>query len=90
MACGDNGDGGRAAALNGLFDEWRAMRAGEPIQSIARYGTVDWLFREYKRSKAYTEKVSARSSPDYERTMLLVADTLHVHGGHCAGGRKVH
>jgi hypothetical protein len=76
LACGDDGDGGRAAALNGLFDEWRAMRAGEPIPSIARYGTVDWLFREYKRSKAYTEKVSARSSPDYERTMLLVADTL--------------
>jgi hypothetical protein len=44
-ACGDDGDGGRAAALNGLFDEWRAMRAGEPIASIARYGTVDWLFR---------------------------------------------
>ena len=76
LACGDDGDGGRAAALNGLFNEWRAMRAGEPIPSIARYGTVDWLFREYKRSKAYTEKVSARSSPDYERTMLLVADTL--------------
>jgi hypothetical protein len=77
LACGDDGDGGRAAALNGLlFDEWRAMRAGEPIPSIARYGTVDWLFREYKRSKAFTEKVSARSSPDYERTMLLVADTL--------------
>ncbi len=30
-ACGDDGNGGRAAALNGLFDEWRAMRAGEPI-----------------------------------------------------------
>jgi hypothetical protein len=77
VACGDNGDGGRAAALNGLFDEWRARLAGEPIESIARYGTVDWLFREYKSSKAYLEKVSKRSRPDYERTMLLlVADTL--------------
>jgi integrase len=79
-ACGDNGEGGRAAALNGLFDEWRAMRAGEPIEIIARYGTVDWLFREYKISKAYLEKVSERSRPDYERTMLLVADTLTKNG----------
>jgi hypothetical protein len=76
VACGDDGDAGRAAALNGLFDEWRARVAGEPIESIARYGTVDWLFREYKSSKAYLEKVSKRSRPDYERTMLLVADIL--------------
>jgi hypothetical protein len=88
IACGDDGDGGRAAALNGLFDEWRAMRAGEPIQSIARYGTVDWLFREYKSSKAYLEKVSARSRPDYERTMLLVANTL-TKAGDRIGSRLV-
>jgi hypothetical protein len=80
IACGDNGDGGRAAALNGLFDEWRARLAGEPIESIARYGTVDWLFREYKSSKAYLEKVSERSRPDYERTMLLIADSLTKNG----------
>jgi hypothetical protein len=80
VACGENGDGGRAAALNGLFDEWRARLAGEPIEGIARYGTVDWLFREYKSSKAYLEKVSQRSRPDYERTMLLVADTLTKKG----------
>jgi hypothetical protein len=45
-----------------------------PTASLYRYGTVDWLFREYKSSKAYLEKVSKRSRPDYERTMLLVAD----------------
>jgi hypothetical protein len=73
-ACGVDGTGGRAAALNGLFDEWRAKAAGDPIESIARYGTVDWLFREYKSSKAYLERVSERSRPDYERTMLLLAD----------------
>jgi hypothetical protein len=49
-------------------------------RTIARYGTVDWLFREYKSSKAYLEKVSKRSRPDYERTMLLVADTLTKNG----------
>jgi hypothetical protein len=73
-ACGADGTGGRAAALNGRFDEWRAKVAGEPIEGIARYGSVDWLFREYKSSKAYLERVSPRSRPDYERTMLLLVD----------------
>src|SRR5262245_21001596 len=35
-ACGDNGDGGRAAALNALFDEWVAKRNGEPIAGLVR------------------------------------------------------
>jgi hypothetical protein len=39
-ACGADGRGGRAAALNGLFDEWWKGKNGEPAQSIARYGTV--------------------------------------------------
>jgi hypothetical protein len=61
MACGDNGDGGRAAALNGLFDEWRAMRAGEPIQSIARYGTVRSIgsFANTNEAKRTQKKISA-------------------------------
>jgi hypothetical protein len=74
-ACGPDGHGGRAAILNGLFDEWRGNLAGEPFKGVAKYGTVDWLFREYKGSKAYLERVSLRSRPDYERTMLLLADT---------------
>lgn len=45
--------GGRAAALNGLFDEWDAERKGEPVEIIARFSSVDWLFREYKSSDAY-------------------------------------
>ena len=73
VACGVDGNGGRAAALNALFDEWRAIRAGEPVVGLVRFGTVDWLFREYKQTKAYLEKVSKRSRRDYERTMLLVA-----------------
>jgi integrase len=74
VACGSDGNGGRAAALNALFDEWRAKRDGEPIAGIVRFGTVDWLFREYKSSQAYLERVSLRSRPDYERVMLLLAD----------------
>jgi hypothetical protein len=50
VACGPDGNGGRAAALNGIFDEWIKLRKGEPVESVARYGTVDWLFREYKAS----------------------------------------
>jgi len=88
IACGEDGNGGRSAALNALFDEWRASRAGEPIESIAKFGTVDWLFREYKQTKAYLEKVSQRSRRDYERTMLLVTDMVTKKGDR-VGDRKV-
>jgi hypothetical protein len=80
VACGGDGSGGRAAALNALFDEWLRAKAGEPTASIARYGTVDWLFREYKASKRYRERVSARTRPDYERTMHLVTDMVTKRG----------
>ena len=81
-ACGTDGTGGRAAALNGLFDEWNRERLGQTAMAgrLLRYGTVDWLFREYKSSKAYLEKVAPRSRPDYERTMLIIADALTKKG----------
>jgi hypothetical protein len=82
-ACGDDGNGGRAAALNGLLNEWNTRRKGSQVVAttrIAAYGTVDWLFREYKQSKAYLEKVSPRSRPDYERTMLLITDIVTKKG----------
>ena len=90
VACGDNGDGGRAAALNALFNEWNtARKGGLPISgSASSYGTVDWLFREYKASKAYLEKVSLRSRRDYELTMLLVADLVTKKGDRI-GDRRV-
>jgi hypothetical protein len=49
-------------------------RHGLPITSERApiFGTIRWLFQEYRRSKAFTEKVSARSRPDYERTMQLI------------------
>lgn len=82
VACGENGNGGRAAALNAHFDEWQDVRRGLPItgERAPIYGTVRWLFQEYRRSKAYTEKVSPRSRPDYERTMLLVEDVVTKKG----------
>jgi hypothetical protein len=81
-ACGQDGKEGRAATLNALFDEWNDRRKGEPIEQgkIARYGTIDWLFRQYKTEKAYTEKVSPRSRPDYERIMQMICDTVGKSG----------
>jgi hypothetical protein len=88
VACGEDGNGGQAAALNALFDEWRAKRNGVPVQGIIRFGTVDWLFREYKQTIAYLEKVSVRSRRDYERTMLLVSDLVTKQGDRI-GDRKI-
>jgi len=70
------------ATLNALFDEWNDHRRCEPIaqSKIARYGSIDWLFRQYKTEKAYTEKVSPRSRPDYERIMQLICDTVGKSG----------
>jgi hypothetical protein len=86
-ACGEDGKGGRAATLNALFNEWNDQRKGAPIEQakISRYGTIDWLFRQYKTEKAYTEKVSQRSRPDYERIMQLICDTV----GRRIGDRQI-
>ena len=40
VACGVDGKGGCAAALNGLLDEWIKIRNGEQIDSIVRYGSA--------------------------------------------------
>jgi hypothetical protein len=73
-ACGEDGNGGRAAALNAALDEWNMIRRGLPVtgEHAPIYGTIRWLFQEYRRSKAYLEKVAPRSRPDYERTMQLI------------------
>jgi hypothetical protein len=83
-ACCSNGlpegEGGKASILNAQIDAWQASRAGEPLKPLEPVGTVDWLFRTYKSCGAYLEKVSPRSRPGYERTMLWVADTLTKSG----------
>ena len=88
IACGEDGNGGRAAVLDALFEEWRSEQAGEPTEGLLRFGTVDWLFREYKQTKAYLEKVSQRSRRDYERTMCLITD-LVTRKGDRVGDRKI-
>lgn len=67
----------RALTLNGLVDEWlHQPRTACHRRSRPRIGTVDWMFREYKASKAYTEKVSKVSRSSYEKIMRMVCDTL--------------
>lgn len=80
----------RAATLNGLFDEWDAARKGFPVTGVEspKIGTVDWLFREYKISKAYTEKVDPRSRRDYEWAMQQLCDTITKKGDR-TGSRSI-
>ncbi len=80
IACGADGKDGRAAALNARFDEWKKRKQGLPIETSVRVGSVDWLFKTYKASKAYLEKVSERSRIDYERTIKLVANIVTKKG----------
>jgi hypothetical protein len=90
IACGSDGNGGRAAALNARLDEWHAIRRGLPIAGDRApiYGTIRWLFQEYRRSAAYLEKVAVRSRPDYERTMQLV-ENIVTKKGDKLGDRKI-
>ena len=82
VACGEDGNGGRAAVLNVQVDEWYRQCKGLPISSIGSptIGTVDWLFREYKRTNAYLEKVAARSRRNYEWAMNELCDLLDKEG----------
>ena len=81
-ACGEDGKGGRAFALNALFDEWDVQRrtGSAPVTGRVRFGSVDWLFAEYKKSEAYRARVSERVRGDYEAAMLLLADLLTKKG----------
>lgn len=81
----------RAEILNGQFDEWDDQRKGLPVtggEAAPKFSTVDWLFAEYRSSKAYTNKVSKRSRKDYEWAMREICDTLTKKGDR-VGGRTV-
>lgn len=90
VACGEDGRGGRACVLNETFDAWNGARKGDPstVLGPSRFGTVDWLFREYKRSAAYAERVSPRSRADYDYVMQLVAE-LPTKAGDTVGDRQI-
>jgi hypothetical protein len=81
----------RAATLNGQFDEWDASRKGLPVTGVSTplIGTVDWLFREYKQSKAFTEKVASRSRGNYEWAMREVCNNVLTKSGDRIGSRPI-
>lgn len=73
----------RATTLNCQFDEWDHVRKGAPVTGspiMPKYGTVDWLFREYKISLAYREKVAKRSHGDYEWAMDEICNIITKKG----------
>src|SRR5262249_57597592 len=47
---------------------------------LVRFGTVDWLFREYLKSESCRERVSDRTRPDYVRIMQLVGGVVTRQG----------
>jgi hypothetical protein len=56
----------KAKTLNGRFDEWDHARKGRPVTgvvSMPKRGTVDWLFREYKISKALPREGRSALAP---------------------------
>jgi hypothetical protein len=81
-----------AAPPRSMLDSMKGKMRGENCRlrggRAPIYGTVKWLFQEYRRSKAYTEKVSPRSRPDYERTMLLV-ENIVTKKGDKLGDRRI-
>jgi hypothetical protein len=76
----------RAGTLNGLLDEWNTQRKGLPVatSNAPKYGTVDWLFRDYKTSDAYLKKVAVRSRQNYEWAMDAVCNIVTKKGDRVA------
>ena len=59
QACGENGDGGRAAALNASVRRMEHHAQGWPShrrRSLGAYGTIDWLFRQYKTEQGLSRE----------------------------------
>ena len=49
--------------------------------SVPGYGTLAWLFDQYKRSNAFTDRVGERSRPGYERSMREIENIPTKAGG---------
>ena len=60
-ACGEDGNGGRAAALNGLFDEWKRARSGEPVRRLG----------EIRHGRLVVSRVQANKSVSGESLLTL-------------------
>lgn len=53
------------------FDSWRTGGTTDPISLVAAFGTLDWLFAEFRADKRFT-KLDARTRRNHESGMRLV------------------
>jgi len=67
VTCGEEED-----ALPHLMRSSTNGIIGKQVSREDRPTAIDWLFRQYKTEKAYTEKISPRSSPDDARIMQVI------------------
>jgi len=71
----------RANLLNAHLNAWRSGRGVVPNEQTRRgYGTVAWLFEQYRRSRAYEQRVSKRSRYEYERALNRIEDIKTTDG----------
>lgn len=65
----------RAELLNLHLDAWRDGRGTvKSLDTSPRFGTVAWLFEQYRRSHAFEQRVSKRSFYEYERALNRIED----------------
>jgi hypothetical protein len=66
----------RAEVLNAHLDAWRQGReVKHHPEAQPGFGTMGWLFDQYRRSQPYRKKVGDRARPGYERAMRSIEDT---------------
>ena len=74
----------RAHTLNAHLDAWRDGRGAEKIdEAQPGYGTLGWLFEQYRRHPLFEKKVSARAKGGYERALRAIED-MQTKLGHTA------
>lgn len=55
-----------------LFDSWRTGGLSDLAADQALFGTLDWLFAEYRKSDTFRDDVSPRAQGLYERGFAMV------------------
>ncbi len=75
----------RAELLNLHLDAWRDGRCSvKSLDTSPRFGTIAWLFEQYRRSHAFEQRVSKRSSYEYERALKRIENIKTKDGRHFA------
>lgn len=65
----------RADILNAHLDAWRSGKGAEKIdEAQPGFGTLGWLFDQYRRHRLFRDQVSERAKGGYERAMRAIED----------------